>query len=354
MKGNCSFTEQLKNPFMMAPLAGITDKSMRTLCLQQGASLTFTEMVSGKGLKYGDRKTRQLLELTSLEARDGLPAYQLFGDEPEILRYAVRELSGDDNAAFDLNCGCPATKIVKNGEGSALLKRLDVLHDCVRAMVDGARDGAGEPKPVTAKIRMGFARGENVAVEAAKAIEAAGAAAVTVHGRTREQNYEGKADWKVIADVKAAVKIPVIGNGDIRSGADAIRMMRETGCDAVMIARGALGNPWIFRDALCLWEAGWTPREARGDATGSDDREAEMILREMGAMPPSAEERIEMAVKHLEMACEDKGERIALKEMRKVIGHYTRGIQGAVAIRRGINTAADFETVEGLLRSLLV
>ena len=174
---------------------------------------------------------------------------------------------------------------------------------------------------MTAKIRMGFARGENVAAEAAKAIEAAGAAAVTVHGRTREQFYEGKADWDVIAEVKKAVSIPVIGNGDVRSGEDAMRMMDETGCDGVMIARGALGNPWIFRDARVLLEFGVKPQE------------------------PSREERIDMLIRHLEMLCEEKGEDIAVKEIRKFVGWYTKGMRGAPAVRREINHLTDAQTM---------
>ena len=322
---------EFNNPFVLAPLAGYTDKSMRALCEEQGASLVFTEMVSGKGLKYGDRKSHRLLELTENEsaAADtqsvcGAAGFQLFGDEPDVLYEAARELASCDNVLLDLNCGCPVPKIVKNGEGSALLKRLDVLYDCVAAMVAGAQMGAGEaadrdpaPKPVTAKIRMGFARGENVAAEAAKAIEAAGAAAVTVHGRTREQFYEGKADWDVIAEVKKAVSIPVIGNGDVRSGEDAMRMMDETGCDGVMIARGALGNPWIFRDARVLLEFGVKPQE------------------------PSREERIDMLIRHLEMLCEEKGEDIAVKEIRKFVGWYTKGMRGAPAVRREINHLTD-------------
>ena len=332
---------ELNNPFVLAPLAGYTDKSMRALCEEQGASLVFTEMVSGKGLKYGDRKSRQLLELTDSEAERGIVGFQLFGDEPDVLYEAARNLADCDNVVLDLNCGCPVPKIVKNGEGSALLKRLDVLYDCVAAMVAGAQMGAGEasdrdpaPKPVTAKIRMGFARGENVAVEAAKAVCAAGAAAVTVHGRTREQFYEGKADWNVIAEVKKAVDIPVIGNGDVRSGEDAIRMMDETGCDGVMIARGALGNPWIFRDARILWELGWKP----------------------GAPSPigdvSREDRIDMLIRHLEMLCEEKGEDIAVKEIRKFVGWYTKGMRGAPAVRREINHLTDAGTMTEIFSRL--
>ena len=357
MKRNLHIGEiEFSNPFILAPLAGYTDKSMRALCEEQGASLVFTEMVSGKGLKYGDRKSRQLLELTDFESAAaetmrsgsvpcGAAGFQLFGDEPDVLYEAARELALCDNVVLDLNCGCPVPKIVKNGEGSALLKRLDVLYDCVAAMVAGAQMGAGEeaetdaaPKPVTAKIRMGFARGENVAVEAAKAIEAAGAAAVTDHGRTRDQFYEGKADWDVIAQVKKAVAIPVIGNGDVRSGEDAIRMMDETGCDGVMIARGALGNPWIFRDARLLWELGWKP------GTPSPIGGAEYA--------PTREDRIDMLIRHLNMLCEDKGEDIAVKEIRKFVGWYTKGMRGAPALRREINQVTDAQTIIELASKL--
>ncbi len=322
---------ELKNPFLLAPLAGYTDKTMRALCAQQGASLTFTEMVSAKGLKYGDRKTRKLLELLPGETA----GYQIFGSEPEILAFAAEELAGCDNVVLDLNCGCPVPKIVKNGEGSALLKNPELLYDCVAAMVAGAQRGAGgdsagnpQPKPVTAKIRMGFEIGENVAVEAARAIEAAGGAAVTVHGRTRQQFYEGPADWQVIAQVKKAVNIPVIGNGDIRCGADAIRMMNQTGCDGVMIARGALGNPWIFAEATALWE------------TGS------------GGPSANADERIDMLIRHIREVCLDKGENIGVKEMRKFVGYYTKGMKGATAIRRQVNSINDAETMISLLEEM--
>lgn len=310
---------EFRNPFVLAPLAGITDKSMRSLCAEQGASLVYTEMVSGKGLWYGDRKTGTLL---SIGEHEGPVAFQLFGSEPEIMAFAAKELRDRDNVLIDLNVGCPVPKIVKNGEGSALLKKPDVLFDVVSAMVKEAG------KPVTAKIRMGFARGENLAVETAKALEAAGAAAVTVHGRTREQYYEGKADWQVIADVKKAVKIPVIGNGDVNTGRDAVDMLDQTGCDGVMIARGALGNPWIFRDAIALWKGDTMPPE------------------------PTKEERVNMLLRHIDLVAYDKGDRIAVREMRKHVGWYVKGMHGASAIKREINQIDDIEKMRQAIRDI--
>ena len=310
---------EFRNPFVLAPLAGITDKSMRSLCAEQGASLVYTEMVSGKGLWYGDRKTGTLL---SIGEHEGPVAFQLFGSETEIMAFAAKELRDRDNVLIDLNVGCPVPKIVKNGEGSALLKKPDGLFDVVSAMVKEAG------KPVTAKIRMGFARGENLAVETAKALEAAGAAAVTVHGRTREQYYEGKADWQVIADVKKAVKIPVIGNGDVNTGRDAVDMLDQTGCDGVMIARGALGNPWIFRDAIALWKGDTMPPE------------------------PTKEERVNMLLRHLDLVAYDKGDRIAVREMRKHVGWYVKGMHGASAIKREINQIDDIEKMRQAIRDI--
>ncbi len=309
-----------ETPFFLAPLAGITDKAMRSLCAKQGASLVYTEMVSAKGLWYGDRKSRDLL---SIGEDEGPVAYQLFGSDPEILGFAAKELRDEKNCILDLNVGCPVPKVVKNGEGSALLKRLDVLHDVIEAMVRNAG------KPVTAKIRMGFEKGTNTAVETAKLLESAGVSAVAVHGRTREQYYEGNADWQVISDVKNAVCVPVIGNGDVFSGADAVRMLDETGCDGVMIARGAFGNPWIFRDAAALW---------RGEELPD---------------PPSAEERINMLLRHFDLIARYKGEHIAVREIRKHIGWYIKGMHGAAAMRRRTNTINDPAEMRTVIRSML-
>lgn len=308
-------------PFILAPLAGITDRSMRSLCLEQGASFVYTEMVSGKGLWYGDRKSRDLLVPGPHEK--GRLGIQVFGKDPEIMEFTASSLKDSDNLILDLNAGCPVPKIVKNGEGSALIKDPDLLYDVVCAMVKAAG------KPVTVKFRMGFARGENTAVETAKAAEAAGAAAITVHGRTREQYYEGEADWDVIAQVKDSVKIPVIGNGDVNSGEDAVAMLRETGCDGVMIARGALGNPWIFRDAAALWR-------------GEDKPPA-----------PTVEDRVKMLLRHLDMVAADKGEGIAVREIRKHVGWYIKGIRGASYIKREVTSITDIELMRSSIRQIL-
>lgn len=310
---------QPETPFFLAPLAGITDKAMRSLCASQGASLVYTEMVSAKGLWYGDRKSRQLLEIGEDEGPVG---FQLFGSDPEVLEFAAGELREEKNVILDLNVGCPVPKIVKNGEGSALLKKLDRLYDVVRAMIKAAG------KPVTAKIRIGFERDSDTSVETAKALEAAGVSAIAVHGRTREQYYEGRADWKAISAVKHSVSVPVIGNGDVFSGRDAFDMMEQTGCDGVMIARGALGNPWIFGEANAIWRGIEAPK------------------------PPSAEERIAMLLRHFDLITENKGEYIAVREIRKFIGWYIKGMHGAAAIRRKTNTITDPEEMRAAIRSM--
>ena len=361
---------------------------------------------------------------------EGPVGFQLFGSEPVILEYAVRALADPEHAAeldremagvtraplgartvkglrapalFDLNAGCPVPKIVRNGEGSALLRDPDLFYECVVAMVRGAHKAAEERSavtsvaggaageipqgaiPVTVKIRKGFERDDDCAVEIAKAAEAAGAAAITVHGRTRQQFYEGKADWDVIAAVKAAVRIPVIGNGDVMSGADAIRMMEQTGCDGVMIARGALGNPWIFAQARALWEGAslvdlqgnagtavylnasasaeapknaGTPKNARASTNAGTPTSAGTPLRPKAAAPafppfPSNKQRIKMLLRHIDMVCADKGEHIAVREMRKHVGWYLKGMRGAAQIRRQINTAANVGEMKRILSELI-
>lgn len=301
----------LDNPFFLAPLAGITDAPTRRICREMGAALVYSEMVSGKGLYYKQEKTKNLLHIDPAEKP---VAFQVFGSEPEILAFTARELDGYENAILDINMGCPVPKIVKNGEGSALLKRLDLVYDLISAMT------ANTKKPVTAKIRIGFDASSVNAVETAKAVEAGGAAAVAVHGRTREQYYSGKADWSQIAAVKQAVSIPVIGNGDVTDGQSAMAIMEQTGCDFVMIGRGALGNPWIFRQAVSAW-----PGRRRPGA------------------PPTLEERKAVMKRHFRDMSALKGDYVAVREMRKHVGWYLKGQPGSAAFRGRVNQINDAE-----------
>ena len=313
-------TIELENPLVLAPLAGITDASTRSLAKEQGAALVYSEMISGKGLWYKDKNTERLLNIA--EGEEPI-FYQLFGSDPAILAHAARELRPRRNAGIDLNMGCPVPKVVKNGEGSALLKNPQLIYDLVYAVVQAAE------KPVTAKIRIGWDADSINAVETAKAIEAAGASAIAVHGRTREQYYTGQADWNMIRKVKEAVSIPVIGNGDVFSGEDANRMLAETGCDLVMIARGALGNPWIFRDALAIWRGEEVPPA------------------------PTLEEKVRMMRIHLDRMLAEKGEYAAVREMRKHAGWYLKGVHGAAAIRRNINTITSAEELKRTIEEIL-
>lgn len=307
------------NPFFLAPLAGITDAPMRRLCKEQGAAMVFSEMVSGKGLWYNDKNTARLLK-TYEEERP--VAFQIFGHEPEIMAFTATELSKLHCEAIDINMGCPVPKIVKNGEGAALLKNPDLVYDIVAAVVKNT------DKPVTVKIRIGWDKNSINAVEVAHAISAAGASAITVHGRTREQYYSGKADWKMIAAVKKAVDIPVIGNGDVVDAASAMAMMKETECDFVMVGRGALGNPWIFREL----EAAWNGREIPAR--------------------PSGEEKKEMMIRHLEDLAEFKGEYPAVREMRKHVGWYIKGMHNAAALRGKVNQINDIEELKKAIESI--
>lgn len=310
---------KLDNPFLLAPLAGITDAPMRRLCHRQGAALTYTEMVSCKGMWYGDRNTGKLL----YTYRDEQPVgYQIFGHEPEVMAYAAREISSMPGKLIDINFGCPVPKIVKNGEGSALLKNPDLIYDIVAAVVKNT------DKPVTAKIRTGWDKDSINAVEVAHAVSAAGASAIAVHARTREQYYSGKADWSMIAAVKRAVDIPVIGNGDVTDGKAAISMMDETGCDLVMIGRGALGNPWIFREALAAWRGEEIP------------------------LQPSKDEKKAMMISHLEDLTELKGEYAAVREMRKHVGWYLKGVPGAAAFRGMVNNITDSNELIKAIKSI--
>ena len=303
---------EIKDRFVLAPLAGITDGAFRRICFQMGAAMACSEMVSSKGLFYGDKKTGKLLEILPGEGPVG---YQIFGHEPDIMAFAARELDGYDNAFLDINMGCPVPKVVKNFEGSYLMKDPDLCFDLVQVCVKNTS------KPVTVKIRAGWDSVHINAAEVASACESAGASAVAVHGRTREQYYSGKADWSVIAKVKKAVKIPVIGNGDVTSRKEGFRMMEETGCDLVMIGRGALGNPWIF------------------DASHE------------GA--PSSEELREVMLRHLSDTAELKGEHIAVLEMRKHVGWYLKGRPGAASFRNEVNRIDDIGTLKNAISGIL-
>lgn len=309
----------LDNPLILAPMAGVTDLAFRKLCREQGCAMAVTEMVSAKAVLYGNKNTEELLRI---DREEGPAAVQIFGSDPEIMGEIAERLSRRPFALVDVNMGCPVPKIVNNGEGSALMREPKKAEAVLTAMVKRCK------KPVTVKFRKGFAETQVNAVEFAKMAESCGVAAVAVHGRTREQYYAGKADWEIIRKVKEAVKIPVIGNGDVTSPQDVKRMLEETGCDGVMIARGAKGNPWIFSRALHYLETG-------------------------EILPgPSVEEIKEMILRHGRMEAEDKGERTAMREMRKHMAWYTAGLPHSAALRNKINLVETLEEMGKLMETV--
>jgi nifR3 family TIM-barrel protein len=310
----------LPNNLILGPMAGVTDLPFRLLCKEQGAGLLCMEMVSAKAILYKNKNTEALLTTDPAERPVSL---QLFGSDPDIMAEIAKKIEERPFDILDINMGCPVPKIVNNGEGSALMKKPKLAGEIIRKTVNAIQ------KPVTVKIRKGFDDDHVNAVEMAKIAEASGAAAVAVHGRTREQYYSGKADWDIIRQVKEAVSIPVIGNGDLRTAEDVIAMQEQTGCDGFMIARGAQGNPWIFRQILHYFETG----------------------EPMGR--PAVEEVAAMILRHARMMIAYKGEYTGMHEIRKHAAWYTTGYPNSSQFRRQINEVETYAELEKLLTQLI-
>lgn len=308
---------ELENTIFLAPMAGITDKPFRTICRRFGAGLVYSEMISAKGLYYNDKKTAELMDMSG----EAPCAIQIFGSDPEIMAEIIPKVMEYEPDIIDINMGCPAPKIVNNGDGSALMKTPELMGRIMRAVSDVS------PVPVTAKIRKGWE--EDNSLECARILEENGAAAVAVHGRTRREFYSGRADWEVVKTIKKELSIPVIGNGDIFCAQDAERMFEYTGCDAVMVARGAQGNPWLFAQIHELLEDG------------------EVIT------APSPEDKLRTALEHVEMLIADKGESRGIKEARKHLAWYIKGMRGASHLKTEIFRISDFATMRSALVSYI-
>lgn len=311
---------KIENNVFLAPMAGVTDLPFRILCKEMGCGLLYTEMINAKALCYDDENTKKMLKIDNKEHPVSV---QIFGSEPDFMGRAAYILNKYPNEILDINMGCPAPKVVKNGDGSALMKNPKLAEVIIKEVVKNSE------KPVTLKIRKGWDENSINAVEIAKIAENAGISAIAVHGRTREQFYSGKADWDIIGKIKKEVSIPIIGNGDIFKAQDAADMINETNCDAVMIGRGAQGNPWIFKHINHYIKTG-------------------IILDE-----PTIKEKASTAIRHLDMAMAEKGEYIAIREMRKHVGWYLKGLKGSAKVRDEINKLESYELVLNKLRAYI-